>query len=364
MVVAACVMVCNEEDVIAHTLQSALEAGCTHFVVLDTGSIDGTVAAVRQWAAESKQEPIIRQTSFGDFSTTRNELLEVCRQHLPDDAVLLLLDANESVEAGSRLERPDETWQAEFVQYRLKSGTNALLFRTLRLVRNVAGWAYRFPVHEVLGHPTIRAAEATDVLVTQDRMANPDDSRKTQRRWPRDLRTIDAYLQQHPDEPRMIFYRAQTLACLGRTAEAIQAYERRARHTGGFAKERAQAMIEIGKLTTDWTRARGWWAQAWTEFGCMEAALALSQEARRHRQWAAAFALAQAACQSPRDTILFAQAEDYAYSRWHHLGIVAWYAGQFKVGKAAVIAALQERPNSRIDQENLAWYLARTSGPQ
>jgi hypothetical protein len=82
------------------------------------------------------------------------------------------------------------------------------------------------------------------------------------------------------------------------------------------------------------------------------------------KMWVMAFTFLKLACSIPypQDAILFVNRHDYDYKRWHLLGIVAYYVGQFQDGKAACLIAIDyakqdgSKVNSDIDKSNLKFY--------
>jgi hypothetical protein len=60
----------------------------------------------------------------------------------------------------------------------------------------------------------------------------------------------------------------------------------------------------------------------------------------------------------PFNQILFIDRRAYDYTRWHLLGIVAYYVGRYKEGKEACLKAL-EMENNELDLKNLIWYMKK-----
>jgi tetratricopeptide (TPR) repeat protein len=356
--VAVCLIVKNEKNTIEKTLKSAhVNAGVLEFLVVDTGSTDDTVAVTEAWAAGTPGAKVhIYHETFVDFSTTRNAMLRLALLHV-QATYLLLLDANEEVIVNDASQLAHLTDLGYLVPYLL--GT--LEFESMRLVRNVAGWAYKYPVHEVIMHRDLKHDRQVEQWITLTQQRTPADSESTTARWPKDLAAINEALKADPTEPRMQFYKAQTLACMGRKADAVDAYEVRARNPNGYSLERVQAMAEIGKLAP-FSRSRQWLLQAWIEFQAMEAALIISEHARDNKWWETAYEFGLKAT-TAKKRIMFAQSDDYSYRRWHNLARVAWYVGEFEIGEQAARTALAARPSSVVDQTNLSWYLRQNSKP-
>lgn len=86
----------NEQSVIARCLAS-VEGLVDEWLVVDTGSTDATAQLVRDALAALPGRLIERP--WVDFGTNRTELVELAREHLSTD-FLLLLDADMTIEVG------------------------------------------------------------------------------------------------------------------------------------------------------------------------------------------------------------------------------------------------------------------------
>ena len=98
-----CSLVCalivkDEEESLATTL---LSTQCDTVFLLDTGSKDGTIEVARRFAAAHGVTLQLRESSFVDFSTSRNELLRWVRRKAASDAWVMLLDANDELCVGA-----------------------------------------------------------------------------------------------------------------------------------------------------------------------------------------------------------------------------------------------------------------------
>lgn len=275
---AAVLMVKNESKRILTTLRSA-RPFCDRLVLLDTGSDDDTLDKVRLFCGESKWPLTLEERPFEDFGTSRNYLLNVAE---PLAEFLLLLDCNDELENGlylralaashllqgrglagvvppslavfdKRATAPDALWLDPHhyqrgmrieakqmnaaalhwpchyfvdVEYRLGNGVTRRE-PMVRLVRADSGWRYSGPLHEVLWNDRWRCLQNVRVpparfLIVQDKTADDDGS---ERRWPRDLQLLQAYLQRHPNHPTALYY-------MGKTLRAMQRYGDAARYFG------------------------------------------------------------------------------------------------------------------------------------
>lgn len=235
----------NEQSVIARCLAS-VEGLVDEWLVVDTGSTDATAQLVRDALAALPGRLVERP--WVDFGTNRTELVELAREHLSTD-FLLLLDADMTIEVG-----PDFARELGAVN----DAVNALAVRVGRdfeyrmpyLVRRDREWRFVGRTHEYLAGPGADSHEEFDGL----RIVHHADGANRVDKFERDLRLLRLELDDEPDDPRATFYLAQTLRDLGRAEEAIEAYARRAL-LGGWEEEVFWSLFQIAEITASVRRA-------------------------------------------------------------------------------------------------------------
>jgi hypothetical protein len=91
------------------------------------------------------------------------------------------------------------------------------------------------------------------------------------------------------------------------------------------------------------------------------------------KMWILAYTYLKLACNLPypKEAILFVNKNDYDYKRWHLMGIVAYYVGQYVDGKNACLIAIEYcktsndvRNNHDLDEKNLKFYLEKEQEQQ
>lgn len=217
---------------IARCLRSA-RGLIDHWVICDTGSADGTQELVRCCLEGIAGE--LHQRPWVDFGHNRTELMALARGTAD---YLLLLDADMTVSydtprlrglaADSYMLR-----HAEDPEYWIK-----------RLVRGDRRWWYVGATHEYITTDGTDRTENLDAIVVH----HHGDGGTRAEKFERDRRLLSAQLRREPDNPRAVFYLAQTLRDLGRLDEAIDLYRRRAA-MGGWPEEVFYALYQVGVLT-------------------------------------------------------------------------------------------------------------------
>jgi len=65
----------------------------------------------------------------------------------------------------------------------------------------------------------------------------------------------------------------------------------------------------------------------------------------------------------PRNDILFVNKVDYEYTRWHVMGVVAYYCNQFELGASACKRAIENgaqfKVDAALDESNLKYYMEK-----
>ncbi|MEW9700326.1 glycosyltransferase [Paenibacillus sp. SI8] len=162
--ISLCMIVKNEQDVIARCLQSVKEAA-DEWIVIDTGSTDRTIDIARSEGASIHIRPWRH-----DFAAARNESID-----LATGEWILVLDADESLEEGQGKQlrqivenAPDtEGFFVRIVNY-IGSETNnsgaSSISSSLRLFRNKPAYRYVGRIHEQIVQPILSANPSAQLL--------------------------------------------------------------------------------------------------------------------------------------------------------------------------------------------------------
>jgi hypothetical protein len=74
-----------------------------------------------------------------------------------------------------------------------------------------------------------------------------------------------------------------------------------------------------------------------------------------------AYHFAHYACNAPypEDAILFVDKKTYDYTRWHVMGIIAYYVEKYEEGIQACVTALKNGNNKQLDGMNMQFYVKK-----
>jgi glycosyltransferase involved in cell wall biosynthesis len=209
---------------------------CDLAVVLDTGSTDGT----QEFLKKQTTLPVrLHEAPFVDFGTSRSLGMSLAKDSadwlvlLDDDMSLQFTDTPEEVK--------DRLSEQLSPCYLLRVDQNTTYWNT-RVVSGHQDWHYIGVTHEYLDR-SIGALKLEGVTIKHDYNHGPG-------KFERDARLLSADIARDPDNPRTIFYLAQTFRDQGRLLAAIRYYELRAR-MGGWDEEVYFSMYESSRLARD-----------------------------------------------------------------------------------------------------------------
>jgi len=227
----------NENDIIEDCLAS-IKHLIDYWVIVDTGSEDGTQETIKNFLKDIPGE--LHERPWVNFEHNRNEALSLAKSKADYS---LFIDA-------------DERWafSNEFTMPLLDLDYYRILIREVGvidsmrkcLVKNSLNWKYEGVLHEVITSPQARIyANLKDVISLNNTALGART--KDPKKYYKDAQVLEAALQQDPNNSRHIFYLGQ---CYGNAHEyslAIKYFEKRA-SMGNKDLEVFWSLYCIGKM--------------------------------------------------------------------------------------------------------------------
>ncbi len=208
----------NEAPVIRRCLDS-VRSIIDYWVIVDTGSTDGTQDIIREHLKDVPGE--LHERPWKDFAHNRSEALALAR---PLGGYSLIIDADDTLEIPSGFQLPELTADS----YMLDFHDAGVSYQRIQLVRNSLPWRYRGVLHEYLECDGAQPAGHLGIVMRRNhdgaRRRDPETYRK-------DAQILQHALQTETDPfliARYTFYLAQSRRDLGDKSNAIVAYLRRA----------------------------------------------------------------------------------------------------------------------------------------
>jgi tetratricopeptide (TPR) repeat protein len=358
---AVLIMVKDEAPYIEKTLDSARDVS-NSFVILDTGSTDDTPTVIRRWCEKHGKNLHIFKSSFVNFEVSRNELLARADAIIKRENWYLLLDANDEFRGDlASILATATTEDGIYLQQVWNFGTERITYQNCRCIRARAGWRYKGVVHEYLHKEGATYLYARDrAHIYQDRTV---DAEKSAARFVTDYSLLLKEVEKNPTDARSTFYLARTCEALGARDEAIKWFKRRA-EMGDFLEEVFHSYLSIGQLQRKAGRWRGAiqaLQEAYQADARVEPLLELAEIHRERSEWQTAYMyLDMALTLVPEERLLFYDPRKYEYTRWHLMGIVAYYAGAMTLGRFACEKAVKASVTDEeraLNASNLSFYL-------
>lgn len=305
----------NEARVIARCLAS-VKQHIDAWAIVDTGSSDGTQDIIRRELSGIPGQLIDRP--WKGFAGSRNDALELARESGCDFAVTIDADEELVWPEGHTL-APKLVDDCYGIRFRL-DGCESTWQRTL-LMRLALPWRWVGEMHEYLSCDPVEPAK---VLITGAHVVSHTDGGRARKRkfsifdhlppgsqiavptekFRSDAAVLEAMAEANPQEPRNVFYMAQSYMGARQIDKAIETYRRRTT-MGGFDEEIYFSFWQIAGLM----EARG---DDWRDVAAAHMAAHASRPWRAEPLWALAVlhndhgeprhaeAFARAACALPR----------------------------------------------------------------
>lgn len=325
----------NEARVIKRCLDS-VRPFITHWVIVDTGSTDGTQALIRRELAELPGE--LHERPWKNFGYNRSEALRLAEGKAD---YVLIMDADEVLEVPPGFRLPELVADQYRLLHRHRSSPETA-WELGTLVKMSLPWRYEGVLHEGIVCDAPHRSESLrgpTVWGYFDSARNVDPIAK----YANDARILEAALLEEPNNARYVFYLGQSYRDCGKLEQAIEAYERRVA-MGGWGEEVYFAQCQVGTLGErsgwDWSRVLAAYLRAYElRRSRAESLCVCASHYRLTKEWALAELFARAAVAIPRPAdILFVDDTVYAWRALDELAIATYY-----VGKRDESRALNER---------------------
>lgn len=333
-------MIVRDEAAVLPRLVASLDGVVDQWLVVDTGSTDGTAQLAAKLLGALPGH--VEHRVWRNFGDNRSELIQMASQ-LEGVTHLLLLDADHTVtvDADWRDRLAAET--ADELLVPVESGDHQ--FHQAYLVRSGPVWRYEGPTHEYLtcDDPVERAT--FDAL----RIVHHADGGSRHDKFERDLALLLEHLHDHPGDQRSTFYLAQTYRDLGRSEEALTTYEERAA-LGGWNEEVYYSLLQVGEMHQRLGRlaeaAWAWQRAIAARPSRCESFHRLGRLLNEQSQWEPARVwLEHAGTLPPSGDLLFVERWVEQWGITFELAIARWWTGD-RADADAAFAELAARPDT------------------
>lgn len=327
-------MIVKDEAPVIERCLASVKPWIDHWVIVDTGSGDGTQDTIRRFMADVPGT--LYERPWRDFAHNRNEAMTFARMAMTGaDDYVLCIDADETLHMEAGFAWPD--LQADGYQFRCE--LDGWLYLRNALVRARQPWRWEGVLHEFLTQDVPHCWEAlphATIVVSRDGARARDPQT-----YLRDIEVLEKAVRDAPDNTRYRFYLAQSYRDAGKLEEAIHHYEARAA-MGGWEEEVWYACFQIGALRERRGDAREAVQSAYLDAYQLrptraEPLCALARYHRLRSEYALAHLYAQQAAAVPRPAdSLFIDNSVYAWRALDELVVSAYYVGAIEQGRDAL----------------------------
>lgn len=240
-----CIMVKNGGELFEQMLSKNFNT-FDRWTILDTGSTDGTIDAIKRILVGKKKGQLYEEP-FINFRDSRNRCLELAGKTCKYN---MMLDDTYVIEGDVRSFLNEIRGDQFGDSYSLTVKSHDVEYISNRITKTEKNLRYIYTMHEVIqdkDNTNVRVPEnrATINDLNNDYMQNRSNARKEY-----DLKCLYEMLEEYPDEPRHLFYLGQTYKMLENFEKAAEYYYKRAFfHISGFDQEKFDALFEFTRIS-------------------------------------------------------------------------------------------------------------------
>lgn len=320
----------DEAPVIRRCLESVRPLIDT-WVILDTGSTDGTQDVIREVYGDLPGR--LYERPWNGYDGSRTEAIELARSRAD---YLFFIDADDAMEFEPGFRMPELTLDA--YQVALRHGP--VVHWRPALVSTRLPWRYVGVLHEYIdcgSRPTVGTLEGAGIRTLEGGGRLRQEGQRE--KYLRDAEILQQGLIKEPDNARYVFYLAQSWRDAGELDKGLDAYDRRAA-MGGWGEEVFCARLRGARIAEQLQRPA---AEVMDRYlraheSRPSRAEALGDLARLCRldggRWPLAYLFARQAVRIPRPSdVLFVEPDWYEWRALDELAVSAYWVGECEEAK-------------------------------
>lgn len=315
-------LIVKDESHIIHELFASVAPYIDYWVIVDTGSTDGTQDVIHRETAALDIPGELHERPWQDFGRNRSEALQLAQGHCD---YIWVMDADDILVGEPQFR--DLTADAYLMLI-----DDGVLYWRRQLFRDGVRWRYQGVLHElaVCDDPITEERLAGDFRVLSRRIGGRNlDPQKYQR----DAEILLAEVERNPDDARSVFYLAQSYYCFGDWANARKWDERRAA-MGGWDEEVYYSSFRAAEARAanndPWPEVQDDYLRAWNmRPSRAEALYALARHHRLAGRYALGHLFAEKAARLPLpDDVLFVNGGVHAWRALDEQAVCASWIGK------------------------------------
>jgi tetratricopeptide (TPR) repeat protein len=238
------IMVKNAGDDFEKILENNLPC-IDRWTILDTGSTDNTIDIINR-VLVGKRKGNLYQEPFINFRESRNRCMDLagttCKFNLfLDDTYYVSGNLRNFLE----IARGDQFSTSFSTLIR----SDDMEYYSNRIIKSESGLRYIYTIHEVIDYNNnINVVIPKDQCVVIDQQS-PYMGNRTKERKMMDLKLLFDMVEEEPENPRHLYYIAQTYKCIGDLEKVAEYFLKRIEHPNeGFIQEKVDTYFELARL--------------------------------------------------------------------------------------------------------------------
>lgn len=255
-----CIMVKNGGEAFREMLCNNLPI-IDRWTILDTGSTDNTIDIVNE-VLVGKKKGQLYQEPFINFRESRNRCLDLAGATCKFN---IMVDDTYSIKGDLRTFLNEVRGDQFCDSFSLLVQSNDTEYYSNRIVKAKNKLRYIYTIHEVIqkDNNVVVVIPPDQAYIHDIRAPYMED--RTMQRKEYDLQCLFDMVKEYPDEPRHLYYIAQTYNLLEKYELAAQYFYKRVfHHEVGFDQERFDALFEMTrlcnyKLNRPWEECEKWY---------------------------------------------------------------------------------------------------------
>ncbi|KOG56865.1 hypothetical protein ADK75_06315 [Streptomyces virginiae] len=316
----------NEAPTIRACLESVRPLIDT-WVILDTGSTDGTQEIIRECFADLPGD--LYERPWKGFDGSRTEAIDLAGKRAD---YLLFIDADDRMQIQPGFSMPNLTHDA----YRVALHDGPIIHWRCALVSTRLPWRYKGVLHEYIECDTAHTNgtfEGANILTVGGGARLRESGKRA--KYLRDAETLTDGLRNEPDNARYAFYLAQSWRDAGEPEKSLAAYDHRA-SMAGWAEETYCAQVYAARLAESLghppVEVMDRYMRAYeSRPSRAEAVGDLARWCRLTNRWPLAYMFARQAASIPYpDDILFVEFAWYEWRALDELAVSAYWTGRYR----------------------------------
>jgi len=373
-------MIVRDEAPIIERCLTSMQNIVNSYYIMDTGSLDNTPEVITEFMKNQQIPGDIGYAEWKNFGHNKSLLLKNAREHsnelISKAEYYVWLDADEvwitnKNDPTSYFTKEDTNKLYEEVEntpnsdiFQICTLYSSLEYFRWNIVRNTQLYEWKQPVHEYL-EGTVR--NNNSIIEWFYLLARKEgNSSRSPDRFQKDILMFEEFLIENPNEPRAMFYLAQTYEESGYTEKGIEMYKKRIECTEGYYAERYIACLRLGRICSIVAEKKKWWIEGTTidplRLECYYELLMLEHNSKNFRA-ALGWGFMAPTSRKIENGFMFAEKDIYNYNFDLYFSLSAYYSEYYQLGYD-----INKQLLSRVDKThhlyelftcNLEWFIKK-----